>query len=59
MKGGIQGALEELIAVLERGGKTRSTPREARQTVEVLLGMLASQQRGNSFRFALPLGPTS
>jgi predicted dehydrogenase len=55
MKGGIQGALEELICVLEHGGKTRSTPREARQTVEVLLGMLASQQQGNRL-ISLPLG---
>jgi predicted dehydrogenase len=48
MKGGIQGALEELIAVLEGGGTTRSTPRDARRTIEVLLGMLASQQAGNA-----------
>jgi len=54
MKGGIQGALEELIAVLERGGETRSTPRAARQTVELLIAMLASQQQGNRL-IALPL----
>lgn len=47
MKGAIQGAFEELIAVLERGGETRSTPRDARRTVEILIGMLDSQRQGN------------
>jgi predicted dehydrogenase len=54
MKGGIQGAFEELIAVLECGGETRSSPRAARQTVELLIAMLASQQQGNRL-VALPL----
>jgi predicted dehydrogenase len=48
MKGAIQGAFEELIHVLECGGTTRSTARDARRTVAVLLGMLASQQQGNT-----------
>lgn len=57
MKGGIQGAFEELIAVLEGGGEVRSTPRNARQTVEILIAMLASQQQGNRL-VRLPLGET-
>lgn len=47
MTGAIQGAYEELISVLEHGGTTRSTARDARMTVEVLVAMLASQQQGN------------
>jgi predicted dehydrogenase len=47
MKGAIQGAFEEIIHVLEHGGTTRSTAREARMTVEILIAMLASQQQGN------------
>jgi predicted dehydrogenase len=48
MKGAIQGAFEEIIDILEHGGTPRSTARDARMTVAVLLGMLASQQRGNA-----------
>jgi predicted dehydrogenase len=48
MKGAIQGAFEELIRVLQCGGTTRSTARDARMTVAVLLGMLESQQQGNA-----------
>lgn len=47
MKGAIQGAFEELIGALQHGGQTRSTPRDARQTLEILIAILASQQRGN------------
>lgn len=47
MKGALLGAFEELIRVLEHGGQTRSTPRDARMTVEILIAMLASQQQGN------------
>jgi hypothetical protein len=47
MTGAIQGAFEELIQVLEQGGTTRSTARDARMTVEILVAMLASQQQGN------------
>lgn len=54
MTGAIQGALEELIHVLENGGTTRSTARDARMTVEILVGMLASQQQGNRL-VSLPL----
>jgi predicted dehydrogenase len=55
MKGAIQGAFEELIGVLEGRGQLRSTPRAARQTVEILVAMLASQQQGNRL-VQLPLG---
>jgi hypothetical protein len=48
MKGAIQGAFEEIIDILEHGGTPRSTARDARMTVAVLLGMLASQQQGNT-----------
>ena len=54
MTGAIQGAFEELIRVLEHGGTTRSTAREARMTVEILVAMLASQQQGNRL-VSLPL----
>jgi predicted dehydrogenase len=47
MTGAIQGAYLELMQVLEQGGTTRSTPREARNTVALLIGMLASHQQGN------------
>lgn len=47
MTGAIQGAFEELIQVLETGGTTRSTARDARMTVEILMAMLASHQQGN------------
>lgn len=47
MKGALQNAFEELIAALAAGGPIRSTPRQARQTVAVLLAMLDSQQQGN------------
>lgn len=46
MKGALLAAFEELIHVLEHGGTTRSTPRDARMTVAVLTGMLASQGQG-------------
>ena len=58
MKGAIQGAFEELIGVLERGGQTRSTPRDARRTVEILIGMLDSQRQGNRL-IALSPAPVS
>lgn len=54
MKGALLNAFEELIQVLEQGGTTRSTPRDARNTVEILIAMLASQQAGNRL-IALPL----
>ena len=36
------------LDALECGGTVRSTARDARMTVAVLLGMLASQQQGNT-----------
>jgi predicted dehydrogenase len=47
MTSGIQGAYLELIDALEISAPVRSTPREARDTVAILIGMLASQQQGN------------
>lgn len=48
MPGGIQGAYLDVMEVLENAGTTRSTPREARNTVACLIGMLASHQAGNA-----------
>ena len=56
MKGALLGAFEELIQVLEQGGSTRSTPRDARMTVQILIGMLDSQQQGNRL---VPLSPAA
>jgi predicted dehydrogenase len=47
MHGGIQGAYLDIIDVMENGGATRSTPRQARNTIACLIGMLASHQAGN------------
>jgi hypothetical protein len=48
MKGGIQGAYEEIIDVLEGRQETvRSTASDARMTVSILEGILRSQQEGN------------
>jgi predicted dehydrogenase len=58
MKGAIQGAFEELIQALEGQAEIRSTPRAARQTVEILIAMLASQQQGNRL-VQLPLAETA
>ncbi len=46
MTGAIQGAYLELIDALENGTTVRSTPRDARHTVSLLIGMLASHQAG-------------
>ena len=40
-------AVRELIHAMENGGQTISPPREARKTLEVLLGFMASQKKGN------------
>lgn len=40
-------AIREIIQVVENGGQTLSAPREARKTLEVILGFMASQKRGN------------
>ena len=47
-------AVRELIHVIENGGQTTSPPREARKTLEVLLGFMASQKKGN-VRIDFPL----
>ncbi|MBV7332061.1 Gfo/Idh/MocA family oxidoreductase [Chloroflexi bacterium TSY] len=48
------GAVAELVHVLEHGGKLVSTGREARKTLEIMLAMLKSHERGN-VRVNLPL----
>ena len=40
-------AVGELIHVLENGGDLVSSGREARKTLEIMLGMLRSHQEGN------------
>lgn len=47
MTGAIQGAYLELIDALENDAAIRSTPRDARHTVALLIGMLASHAAGN------------
>lgn len=47
MTGALQGAYLELFAALDHGHALRSTPRDARNTVALLAGMLASHQSGN------------
>jgi predicted dehydrogenase len=54
MKTGILAAIEELINWIENGERGVSPGREARKTLEIILGMLASQARGN-VRVDLPL----
>ena len=47
-------AIRELIHVVENGGETISSPRTARMALEIILGFLASQKRGN-IRIDFPL----
>ena len=47
MTGGIQGAYQEVFDALRGSASVRSTPQEARATVALLEGMLASQQQGS------------
>jgi predicted dehydrogenase len=58
MRTGIAAYLEELIRVMEHGGETTSPPREARKTVEIIVGFLRSQEQGSA-RGNLPLPPGS
>ena len=51
---GIESAARELIKCMETGNASSSDAREARKTVEILLGMLESQRCGNN-RVSLPL----
>jgi len=46
--------LSEAIDVLENGGELISPGREARKTVEIMLGILTSHHRGNT-RVDFPL----
>ena len=50
--------IRDLIHEMETGTQTISPPREARKTLEIILGFLASQKRGNS-RVDFPLDETS
>ena len=47
-------AMVELVDVLENGGELISPGREARKTLEIILGMLRSHQAGNA-RVNFPL----
>lgn len=47
-------AIREIIAGIELGTPVISPPREARKTLEIILGFLASQKRGNA-RIDFPL----
>ena len=58
MRTGIAAYLEELIRVMEQGGETSSPPREARKTMEIIVGFLKSQERGSA-RVDFPLPPGS
>jgi hypothetical protein len=42
-----QAAIQDLIIALETGGEVQSPPREARKTVALIDGILASQAAGN------------
>ena len=53
---GIPALVAELIDVIENGGDLLSSAREAKKTVEVLVGFLQSHARGN-VRVDLPLPP--
>jgi len=47
-------AVRELIHVMENGGETIASPRTARSVLEIILGFLASQKKGN-VRIDFPL----
>ena len=53
---GIAACIDELIGVMENGGELISPPREAKKTVEIIIGFLQSHARGN-VRVDLPLPP--
>jgi predicted dehydrogenase len=48
VKQGMQAAIEDLIAALETGREPQCPPREARKTVQLIEGILASQAAGNA-----------
>ncbi len=47
-------AIREMIGAIENGGQTISPPREARKALEIILGFMASQKKGN-VRIDFPL----
>ena len=51
-------AIEEIIQALEGGPPVSSPPRQARKTLEIILGFLASQKQGNC-RIDFPLDETA
>jgi hypothetical protein len=40
-------AIAELVTLVEKGGEGQCPPREARKAIEIILAILASQDRGN------------
>ena len=54
MKTDISACIEELIRVMERGGELISPPSEGKRVVEIIVGFLKSQEKGN-VRVDLPL----
>ena len=53
---GIPAYIEELIGVIEDGGELLSPASEGKKVVEIIIGFLKSQERGN-VRVDLPLPP--
>ncbi len=56
MKEGITACIEELIRVMENGGELLSPGSEGKKVIEIIVGFLKSQERGNG-RVDLPLPP--
>ena len=48
--------IDELTRVIEQGGELVGSGQEARKVVEIIVGFLKSQERGNA-RVNLPLPP--
>jgi predicted dehydrogenase len=60
MKAPMVTAIEELIGLIETDGDGTASPRDARRTLEVLLGMLTSADRnGAKVQFPLPVPVTA
>jgi UDP-N-acetyl-2-amino-2-deoxyglucuronate dehydrogenase len=53
-RGRLLGVVAEMIDLLEHGGETVSSPREARKTLEIMLGFLQSHAQGG-VRVSLPV----
>jgi hypothetical protein len=53
---GIPAYIEELIGVIENDGELLSPASEGKKVVEIIVGFLKSQERGN-VRVDLPLPP--